>query len=409
MQIGRTWTALIIVQVAIAVAAMPAAVNFAEQRLGTGDPAPVANDLLHASLVMAREEIPTRQDAEAYERVFQARFADRTAELIRRLEAEPDVSGVTFASHFPGADLWAPIEVEGTETSAETMRFGAWNHRVDIDLFRVFDVPILAGRGFIAGDTREDATAVIVSKTFAERIAGGANVIGRRVRYAQSSGADTEEGQWFEIAGVVPDFADDFTAPNSFDPIMPRLYHAMATGQAYPVMLAVRIRAGSTTAFAARLRDIAATVDPTLTLEQVETVAEAWVRTQQAMWYMGLGIIAVMLSVLLLSAAGIYAMMSFTVARRRREIGIRSALGADPRRVLTGIFARASAQLGIGVAAGLIVAAALDWASPGMLGERGVILLPAVSAVMIVVGLLAALGPARRGLAVQPTEALREE
>jgi ABC-type antimicrobial peptide transport system permease subunit len=119
-------------------------------------------------------------------------------------------------------------------------------------------------------------------------------------------------------------------------------------------------------------------------------------------------IVAVALSVLLLSAAGIYAMMSFTVAKRRREIGIRAALGADPRRILTGIFARAAAQLGAGVLAGLALAAAFEWVT-GDTGGRRFLLLPAVAAILLTVGMVAALGPARRGLAVQPTEALREE
>jgi ABC-type antimicrobial peptide transport system permease subunit len=125
---------------------------------------------------------------------------------------------------------------------------------------------------------------------------------------------------------------------------------------------------------------------------------------------MALLAVAVTGSVLLLSAAGIYAMMSFTVARRRREIGIRQALGADPRRLLTGIFARASVQLGLGVVSGLMLAAAVAWAA----GEasptgRNVALLSFAAALMVTIGLLAALGPARRGLAVQPTEALKEE
>lgn len=80
---------------------------------------------------------------------------------------------------------------------------------------------------------------------------------------------------------------------------------------------------------------------------------------------MALLIVAVTGSVLLLSAAGIYAMMSFTVARRRREIGIRSALGADPRHILSGIFARAASQLGAGVLGGLVLAAAAGRAVGG--------------------------------------------
>ena len=105
-------------------------------------------------------------------------------------------------------------------------------------------------------------------------------------------------------------------------------------------------------------------------------------------------IIAVTVTSLLLSAAGIYSMMSFTVAGRRREIGIRAALGADARRVLAGIFGRASAQLGAGVAAGLAIASALEWLAGGqMMGGKALVLLPSVVVVMCTVGLLAAVGP----------------
>ena len=103
-------------------------------------------------------------------------------------------------------------------------------------------------------------------------------------------------------------------------------------------------------------------------------------------------------------------MMSFTVARRRREIGIRSALGADRRQVLASVFARASAQLGAGILVGLIGAVAVDrLTGRGPVHDGNAVILLVVAAVMTTVGLLAATGPARRGLAVQPTEALREE
>jgi ABC-type antimicrobial peptide transport system permease subunit len=120
-------------------------------------------------------------------------------------------------------------------------------------------------------------------------------------------------------------------------------------------------------------------------------------------------IVVVTGSVLLLSAAGIYAMMSFTVARRQREIGIRSALGANPRRLLTGIFARAGGQLGAGAMFGLVLATAADWAAGGRPVGINALLMPTVALFVMIVGLLATLGPARRGLAIQPTEALREE
>jgi predicted permease len=435
MQLGGMWSALIIVQVAVAVAALPAAVDFADQaiRLGTRAPATAARGLLTATLVMEREAAGVGGDSAAAEAAFRARFADRTAELIRRLEAQPEVAGVTVADRFPGLERWASVEVERSDaTAAETTALAGpvfmstRTSRVGPDLFHVFDVPILAGRGLGPADAREGATAVIVSASFADRVAspprssrhpvgdlrsapvaGGASVLGRRIRYAER-GEDVAAGPWLEIVGVVPDFAHDFTTPNSFDPVQPRLFHAAAAGEVHPATLVVRIGSGDPAPFARRLRDIAATVDPTLTLESVETVVAAWEWAQQAIGSLGLMILAVMASVLLLSAAGIYAMMSFTVAKRRREIGIRSALGADPRRILTGIFARAATQIGAGILAGLVLAAAFQWVT-GDSGTRGFLLLPVVSALMLTVGVLAALGPARRGLAVQPTEALREE
>jgi putative ABC transport system permease protein len=117
----------------------------------------------------------------------------------------------------------------------------------------------------------------------------------------------------------------------------------------------------------------------------------------------------VLLSVFLLSAAGVYALTSFTVLQRRREIGIRTALGAHPRQVLLGVFKRVARQLGTGLALGIAAAAAIEAASGGeLMSGRGRVLLPAFGVIMALVALLGALGPARRGLRIQPTEALRE-
>lgn len=414
MQLGRTWTALIVTQVAIAVAALPAAVNFMEKsaRLGTAAPAEAADELIRATLVMNRDDAGrTPDDTAAYERARRARWASGSAELIRRLEAEPDVAGVTFADRFPGSGRGYRIQVEDAAPQ-DTQPAVRWAqiHRVAIDLFAVFGVSTLAGRGLLASDSRDDATAVIVNETLAHRIADGANVLGRRLRYVPWSGDEAAPAPWLEIVGVVPDFADRFTAPSSFDGVAPRLYRAAAIQDLPVATLVVRTQGGVTPEFAARFRNIAGAVEPTLVLERMQAVTGAWRREQKAFVWLALGIVAVTLSVLLLSAAGIYAMMSFTVARRRREIGIRSALGADPRRILTGVFARASAQLGTGILAGLLIAGGLDHLVTGDLtGDRAALLLPAVALLMLTIGLAAALGPARRGLAVQPTEALREE
>jgi ABC-type antimicrobial peptide transport system permease subunit len=114
------------------------------------------------------------------------------------------------------------------------------------------------------------------------------------------------------------------------------------------------------------------------------------------------------LSVLLLSATGLYALMAFTVTQRRREIGLRVALGANPLRILRSIMSRALWQLAIGTAIGTAVAA-LMWAEGEVTGENGLAMLPAVALFVLLVGLLAAGVPARRGFRLQPTEALRDE
>ncbi len=133
-------------------------------------------------------------------------------------------------------------------------------------------------------------------------------------------------------------------------------------------------------------------------------------REQGLMRLIGTAIVIVMLSVIVLAAAGIYALMSFTVAQRKREIGIRAALGANRNRLLAGIFARAIGQITAGVGAGLLGAFALEGVLQGeMFQGQGAILVPLVILVMAIVGTIAVVGPARRGLSIQPTEALREE
>jgi len=115
-------------------------------------------------------------------------------------------------------------------------------------------------------------------------------------------------------------------------------------------------------------------------------------------------------TVILLSAAGIHALMSFTVNQRRREIGIRTALGAPARGILQSVLARATGQLAAGVVVGLVIAVAADELSSGaIMNKTALYLVPGTVAFMLAIGLLAAAGPARRGLRVQPTEALRAE
>ena len=410
MQLGGTWTALIIVQVALAVAALPVAIYNAEGalRLGRLQPAAAAGQLLTGRLQTSRELGKTSEDT---------RYTDRMTTLIQQLEEEPEVAAVTFAERFPGSSEWRPaIEAErdggardATGSQDPPVLIRSRVNLVAPNLFEVFDIRVVAGRHFVAADTLPHTMAAIVDQEFADRLAPGGNVIGRRVRFPTPDGA-SEPNPWMEIVGVVPVFSNSFTAPGYFGSPTPSLYIPGGPGRTHPATLIVRLRSGDPARYIQKLQEITASVDPTMRLEQVMGVVEQWNHDVRAFWMLALAIVAVTASVLLLSAAGIYAMMSFTVARRWREIGIRVALGADARRVLMGIFGRASAQIGAGVVVGLAVAAIVDFVTPeGNLGGRGVVLFPVVVGVMFAVGLLAAVGPARRGLAVQPTEALRNE
>jgi ABC-type antimicrobial peptide transport system permease subunit len=248
----------------------------------------------------------------------------------------------------------------------------------------------------------------VVNQSLALRLFGG-NALGQRIRYAQGGGAaaqDAGPGRWYEIVGIVSDFPAG-VSPGMLDSPL-KLYHPVRAGQVLPATLAVRVRGAAAATFAPSLSKITADVDPDLHLRSMRTLEEAlhreqWIRRLEAFM---LG--AVSLSVLLLSSAGIYALMSFAVSQRRKEIGIRVALGANPRRVIASIFSRAIGQLALGVLLGVIAATALESANHFLQGNAAVIL-TIMALFMMAVGLIAALGPARLCLRIEPNDALREQ
>jgi putative ABC transport system permease protein len=416
MQMGRLWSALIVAQVAIAVALLPATVfhSWSALRFRMGDPGYAAHEFLTAEVFA---DIPTdAARTPESERAFNTRYGVRVAELERALESEAAVRAVAVSAAPPGGELAMVLEAEGIDAPHDAVDYNIVEgskrgrlvrfNRVAADFFDVFDVPLLMGRGL-----DRHSASIVVSRRFAEIVFGDGNPIGRRVRYVgrsrEAGSASPPLGHWFEVAGVVADFPPDGAGDARADA---RVYHLAAPGDVHPVLLAVRVRGISPSSFTNRLREISAAVDPTLQLRRISSAEQVAKREQRLMRLLGGTLAAVMLSVVALSAAGIYSLMSFTVSRRRKEIGIRAALGADPSQILAGIFKRAVGQLAAGAALGLAVAGGLEYLSGGGLVEgRGAVILPMVAALMTTVGLLAAWGPARRGLRIHPTEALREE
>ena len=410
MQLGATWTVLVVAQVAFSMAALPVAVEMAYGTVRSGilGPGFAAEEYLTARVMMDRETpSSTEVDAEAGPRPFASRFGSLQTELVRQLEAEPEVLAVTVAAAVPNEARQRFVEVDDVSAPEESVFTG--NHLirslpVDDVFFDVYDLPLLTGRGFNAGDFEPARAAVVVNRTFVQTLLGDGNPLGRRIRYFNTENPDAPAGseqRWHEIVGVVDYLFADTRRGTMFHPAEPV--------QILPATFALRVGSNSA-GVTSRLREITAALDPGLRVDEVRSLDEIHRQHQEGNYLGASALTAVTLSVLLLSAAGMYALMSFTVNQRRREIGIRSALGAQPRRLLAGIFRRAAGQLAVGTVLGILVATLLDhyvpaeeaggWNIPGAI--------PAAATLMMALGLFAALGPARRGLRVEPTEALRD-
>ena len=404
LRLGRTWTTLIVVQVAVAVAAVPiaAALSWSQIRGEFNTPAFPVDQFIVAGVGLDQHAGGGEGAALRFGRL-------RTA-LSRQLESE-GVAGHAFSLALPASGRSARVELEhDAAPSSRAARREAIRGTIDRRFFATFGVPLLAGRAFEPRDFAPGADdVVIVNRAFAAQRLPDGSPLGRRVRYPQPGGSapiDPESQRWYEVIGVV----DNFDA-NPFHESLtqPRVYHPLRDTGTLRAYLTVRMAAIPPGA-AERLREVTARADPALVVDEVMTLEEIHRLYRSGIVTVTAAVGVGLSSVLLLSAAGIYALMSFTVTQRRREIAIRTALGAEPGRLLAGIFRHALRQIGTGVAFGVGIALLLDLIERGeaLQGYR-MSLLPGMIVVMSLVGLLAALGPARRGLRIAPQEALKAE
>lgn len=398
LRMGRTWTVLICVQVAVAVAVLPAVVGIAWSYTPPPTPTFPTSEILSFQL---RPLSPLGGALDSGEQGPHADYGSLQAELLRRVEALPEVRAITFTS---GTSL-VRIELEDPTTESESSSSAIQSNRVDIEYFGTFGVPLLAGRTFDRDDAIEGATPVIVNRAFVDGYLRGGGALGRRFREASAVRSEAiESGPWFEVVGVV----EDMLRPSRGRRPSPQTYHAIALGSE-PLNLAARTRGIGAASIAPRVREIAAEIAPGLDLWE-RLLDLFYDRDPAELRVLLLVVGLVTLSVLLLSAAGISAMMSFAVTQRQREVAIRAALGASRRQVISSIFSGSTRQLGIGLLIGAAGAALLDRLTGGaMLRGEMATLLVLVAAIMLLSGLLATLGPARRALRIQPMEALREE
>lgn len=412
LRFGRVWTGAMIAQVALTAIGIPVAMETASQAM---------LKLNIRAAFPSREYLAARIDldrpfAEEATPAFEERRAQTFAALERAVAQEPGVVAVTFADRAPGSvpPRSRIADVEISPGAGPAFDYGFGTSAVGPEFFEVVDRPIVSGRAFHAGDRSPAARTVIVNEAFVRgfRSRGGSgSPIGARLRYSDRSAASaTEPEPWFEIVGVVRDVGLD---PDDSGDEQSYVFHAASAGTVSPLVMSVRVR-GNPAPLAARLPVIAADVDARLLVRDAQPL-DAWVRQRDDGLTMQAGALAaVTLLVLFLSALGIFSLVSVSVSRRTREIGLRAALGAHPRHVLAGILSRAAVLMGSGITAGgalLLWSLALGAGPSGRPAEDVALFagyLGVTSAVMLAACLLACIGPARRALRINPTDALRE-
>jgi putative ABC transport system permease protein len=413
LSLGRIAGALIIVEVGLAIVALFAAGMTGLVFRPAPDEhtfAPDADRYLVASIRMGQSELvptpgPTGDEAR------RIRAASLQQELGRLLASQPGVRRWTFSDQPPGEEADERlVRVDGDTALLPGATF------VDPAFFAVLEVSPVSGRLFEAGDVSLDPaaepTAAIVNMTFLER--RGLNpqrAIGARLRF--TDGSDRTPGPWKEIVGVVPNIeasdnrADIDGTPAVFVPATP--------GTLNPMTLTIDV--GRTpVAFEPRLRALVAEADPTAFLSDIYALDA--LPAELNVFVIGIGVMTgLALLAIVLSTTALYALMSMTVAQRKREFGIRLALGGSVGGVMMTVARRALVQIAIGVAwgAGFWVPV-MSWAAPlapqGGIGETVAAwpyVLAAAAAVVIAIALAAALGPTLRYVRMRPVETLRME
>jgi putative ABC transport system permease protein len=264
-------------------------------------------------------------------------------------------------------------------------------------------LPLLRGRYFRDADTRESPKVAIVNRTLANKVFGGAEPLGKRL----SLGDNPSPADWATVVGVVGDLRTDdlSTAPTS------QLYMPYTQESSSGMAVALRT-GGDPLALAGPLRRAVAEIDPEEPVYGIRTMETIVADSMDQPRFRAFLTAIFAFIALLLAAIGIYGMLSYSVAQRTHEIGIRIALGAGSSDVLRLIVAQGMSPAAIGVAAGVLGGAIVSRLVAALLFEVAPTDLPtfvAVPAILLLVALAACVIPAARATRVDPTVALREE
>jgi len=330
-----------------------------------------------------------------------AQLASLSRRLIERVEAIPGVRSAALVSCelASGCGDASDIFLPGVpHTNGET---DAQERRVSHEFFATTAIPLIQGRTFADSDTEKSPKVVVVNETFVRQFLPGKDPIG------QYYGYDAANPHLFQIVGVVK----DSRVNDVREPVPPTVYHSLS--QDVMDVESVNVRTfGDPAQLVQQLPDAVRSVDPKLPIGASSTLAEV---VSDSLWAHRL--IARLTSIfgalaLALACLGLYGVMSYTVARRTAELGIRLAIGASRGAVLWLVLYQTLILIGTGLLAGLLLSIvsvhAVSSLLFGLSPDDPATLLGA-AAVLTIVSVSAGLKPAWRAAHVDPIEALRVE
>jgi putative ABC transport system permease protein len=332
---------------------------------------------------------------------FSERAVSFYSEVERRVQGIPGVraAGSTNIAPFSGGNTAMGFEpAEAAPQREGDYRMAGWRI-VTPGFFQALGIPLIRGRLFDTGDRDPSALVALINETMARRIWPGVDPLGRRL----SMGS----GRIATIVGVVGDtrhvFADSVPPPTVY------LAHTQFPWRA--MWLTVR-STGDPMALVASVRRELAAVDPGTSMARVQPLTQLLKDTTAEPRLTVLVFSIFALAALVLAAIGLYGIVSYTVAQRTREIGVRLALGAPPRRILGGVLDRGVRLALLGVVIGGVAGYGAAGALRTILFETeptDVATFLGIAVLMLAVACLASAVPARRAARTDPLVALRSE
>jgi predicted permease len=325
------------------------------------------------------------------------------SQLLDRIRQLPGVAGAAqvFIVPLGGRRGGTNIERPAADRAGGPLTMQVGFNVVSPGYFETIGLPLLAGRDFNVADRPGSPRVAVINQVMAARLFPGANPIGRRLLLKSRREA------WVEIVGMIRD--GKFRAYNV--EAEPTVYVPLAQHHISPVTLVVRAEANPL-ALVQAVRHELALIDPNLPLTRVQTAKShfqnvLWKERLTATLLSGLGVLA-----LVLAAIGVYGILSFAVAQRTWEIGLRIALGARPLSVVSMIVTRLFTVLTAGALAGALGALALTRVIRGLLYEvspMDPVVIVSSAFVLLATAVFAAVIPARRAATVDPASVLRSE